>query len=232
MIKGKPARAYARSARSKAAGWTVARAMLLALLIAYQCLPQIAHGKTRAGLLRFLERRASMLEHIFRCLLLCMRVAPAPRQPSALRDPIESGLPRTRRLRRSATSALLSLSELAKGFETNGKPVPALSNLKQKRRLDRLKARDEAFLEGPHGPTAAAPVADPLEQIGARLKAMRALLANPVAHAAILVARLNAAGIFLRRAVTVTPHTELWAHVNHCPSVALATVPASFSDTS
>ncbi|PKP83346.1 MAG: hypothetical protein CVT79_00620 [Alphaproteobacteria bacterium HGW-Alphaproteobacteria-18] len=224
MIHGNASRARARPARSGPAAWSRARALLLVLTMIHRWLPHIACGKARANLLRFLGKRAGNLEQIFRCLLILMPVKPAPFVPraSASSDSAPDIGPDTVPdigpvLRRAPVPTLLSLSQLARGFEKSGKPLTLPEAREKPRRPDRA----DSHLEDPRGPTAAAPVADPFVLLGARLKAMRALLDDPHTHAAKFAARLKAAGITLRVPRPVIPAAERWTLLN-CAALAAA----------
>lgn len=227
MIHANASRADVRPARTGAAAWTLARALLLALTMAHRWLPHMTRGKARASLLRFISTQTGMLEQIFRCLLILMRAKPAapkpaPFLPRASAAPDTPSAPRCRR-----APALLSLSHLAKGFEESGAPLPLLEARKKPRRPDHPDHPKD-----PRGPTAAAPVADPFDLLDARLKAMRALLNDPHAHAAKLAALLKAAGIGLRSPRPLVPSAELWELLNCALQKGVFARPGLIADTS
>lgn len=227
MIHAKPSRVHARPARTRAAAWTLARALLLALTMAHRWLPHMTRGKTRAGLLRFISMQTGMLEQIFRCLLILMRAKPATPKPSPFVPRASAAPDTTSAPRRRRAPALLSLSQLSKGFEEGGALLALLEARKKPRRPDYPDRPKD-----PRGPTAAAPVADPFYLLDARLKAMRALLNDPHAHAAKLAALLKAAGIGLRAPKPLVPSAELWALLNCAPQTGVFARPGLIADTS
>lgn len=224
MIKGRSSRAIPRSAGYRPGLWTIARGLLLALTVAFECLPRLTHGPARIRLLGFIRSRTALMEHIFRLLLICMRAKPAAPRPSpftprAVASPEDIAVPRRRRV-----AFALSLSQLAKGFAQYGGPA-AVCETRTKR--PPLNAPGP-----PRGPTAAAPVADPLAQIETRLKAMRALLDDPHRHAARLASLLKAAGIRLRLPRPLIPDAQLWTLLRHTPLEHPFAAPAFSADTS
>ncbi|ABI77424.1 hypothetical protein HNE_1656 [Hyphomonas neptunium ATCC 15444] len=229
MIKGTSSYARARRPRPGSAAWTLARSLLLALIIACRCLPGMTRGKTRTRLLRFLQARTGRMEHIFRCLLICMRAAPHAPKPAPFTPRASACAPRPPRPRRLPARFSLNLSQLAKDLEKYGAPAPALANRK-KRRSSPTQTPDRS--QTPRGPTAAAPVADPLSLLDARLKAMRAILDDPHAHAIRFASLLKAAGIPMRRVKPVIPRAELWALLNHAAPPKARAAPGHFADTS
>lgn len=227
MIRGHTSCAPRRQP-SRPAFWTLARGLLLALMVAHAWLPRMTHGKTRARLLSFIRHRTGQLEHIFRCLLISMNAAPSVAKPAPFipRGPAAAGA--SPGLRRAPLRFSLSLSQLARGFKACGTPVAALENRKQRPRRKRAEPQT-----GPAArPEVAAPGADPIGLIDARLQAMRALLSAPHAYAGRLATLLKAAGINIRRLKARIPDARSWRLHNHTPMPDLLAQPRVSADTS
>lgn len=225
MIHGNASRAHARPVRSGPAAWTLARALLLALMMAHRWLPHMTRGKARAHLLGFLRTQTSAMEQIFRCLLILMRARAAPPKPAPVLPRASAASDTAPAPRRGPAHKLLSLSQLARGFAAFGKPIALLE-------ARRNTPRPAPQPQDPRGPTAAAPVADPFDLLDARLKAMRALLDDPHTHAAKFAARLKAAGLTLRVPRPRVPRAELWVLMNCVPKAAAFARPGLIADTS
>ncbi len=209
MIRGNSSCARNRRPRPGPAAWALARTLLLALMMIHRWLPGMTRGKARVSLLKFIRKHTGMMEHIFRCLLVCMHAAPAAAKPAPFIPRATDAERAAPVRRRSPPRFSISLAELAAGFARYGAPVAALETRKRPQRPDQQLP--------PRGPSAAAPIADPIAQLEARLNAMRALLDDPHSHAARLALRLSAAGIRLRRLKHLIPSAEIWSLLSHAP---------------
>ena len=223
MIRGNSSCARNRRPRPGAATWALARTLLLALMMIHRWLPRMTRGKARVSLLKFIRKHTGMMEHIFRCLLVCMHAAPAAAKPAPFIPRATDADRAAPSGRRSPPSFSIGLAQLAAGFARYGAPVAALENRKRPQRPDKPP---------PRGHSAAAPIADPIAQLEARLNAMRALLDDPHPHAAKLALRLSAAGIRLRRLKPLIPGAEIWALLSHAPLLRALPPDRLIADTS
>lgn len=224
MIKRASTSIRKRPARSRGAAWALARVLLCALTVMIDWLRQNAPVSSRACLLRFARNQTEIVEHIFRCLLILMRAAPAAPKPAPFQPMQQDAVAHPPSARRKGAPGFLSLSQISEGFARFGAAPPAL----QARRL----ARPPAPPPAPRDPTATSPVADPLEILAARLGALRAVLADPHAHAARLAALLKAAGVSLRAALPQLPDAALWMLCNHAAETLAIPAPGPLPDTS
>lgn len=224
MIKRASTSIRKRPARSRRAAWALARVLLCALTVMIDWLRQNAPASSRAGLLRFARNQTAIVEHIFRCLLILMRAAPAAPKPAPFQPMQQDAVAHPPSAHRRGTPGFLSLSQIYQGFARFGAPPPTLSV--------RRRARPPAPPSGCRGPTAAVPVADPLDILAARLGALGAVLADPHAHAARLAALLKAAGVSLRAALPQLPDAALWILCNHTAEALAIPAPGPLPDTS
>ena len=171
MIKGNSLRVRKHPARLQRAAWALARVLLLSLTVMIDWLQRNSFAQSPASLIRFAQTQTAIVEHIFRCLLILMRATPAAPKPAPFQPALNDADARTPSTRRYGAPGFLSLSQIAKGFARFGAVPPALDA--------RRPARPPALPPGPYGPTAAAPVADPLELLAARLSGLRAVLEDP-----------------------------------------------------
>lgn len=224
MIKGNSLRVRKHPARLQRAAWALARVLLLSLTVMIDWLQRNSFSRSPASLIRFAQTQTAIVEHIFRCLLILMRATQAAPRPAPFQPALNDADARTPSARRLGAPGFLSLSQIAKGFARFGAAPPALDG--------RRRARPPALPPGAFGPTAAAPVADPLELLAARLSALRAVLADPHAHAARLAALLKAAGVSLRAALPQLPDAALWTLCNHAAKSLAIPTPGPLPDTS
>lgn len=224
MIQGRPSSASARMPRPRTSFWTLAHGLLLTLILLHKCLSRMGPGKARNCLLNFVRHHTNRMEHIFRCLLILMKPTPRIPKPAPFIPRAPSTSERLPQARRTARSFSLSLSQLRKGFETYSAGQPLAGHF-----FNRPRHTDR---HPPRGPTACAPVADPVDLLTARLKAMRALFSDPDAHAARLAALLKTAGLGRRAARPRRPAAEAWDVIHHFALIGPLARAAVCSDTS
>lgn len=224
MIEGRPSHRKLKAIRAPEGYWKGLRRLYLILMAALWAAQRLVPGRLKRSALRALGRHIGALEHGLRCLLLLMRAAPAPsakfpegglrgRDSSCARAP-----------RRKARRFSLSLSQLAKGFARNGQDCSALTAPR--------KAHTARHAPPPRGPTASAPIADPAEALMARLHALRAVFADPHAHAAKMTALLRGKGFALRALKAIIPAALIWHLTRHRASAPGKALPCPVPNTS
>ena len=224
MIKRAASPVRKRPARSRRAAWALARVLLCALTAMVEWLRRSAPGSSPTGLVRFVQQQTAMVEHIFRCLLILMRAAPAAPKPAPFQPALKDAAVCAPSTRPKVAPGFLSLSQIAGGFARYGGGPPARQSFG--------RAVVPAPRPIPRGPTASAPVADPLEILAARLGALRAVLADPRAHAARLAALLKLAGLTPRARLPQLPDAAFWLLCNYTATAAAAPAPGPRPDTS
>ena len=224
MIRGPSSRSRARPARPRAAAWSIARGLLMALTLACYWLPMLPRGKSRDAVMAFVKTGTCKLEHIFRCLLISLRAAPAAPKPAPFTPHARSAETRTLSLRQPPAGFSFSLARLVQGFEKYGTVPEALARLEASRRPRESRP--------PRGPTASAPIADPITMLAGRLAAIRAVLVDPHTHAARFAAVLKAAGIGLRKSRPLVPAGEVWMVARHQPAPRPRVIARLSADTS
>ena len=198
------------------------RRFFLMLMAAAWATQHLAPGRLKTGALRVLVGHMGALEHGLRCLLLLMRAAPAP--PAKIPEGLGRATTPARATRRKSPRFSLGLAQLAKGFARHGHDVSAL--------LSTRKACAAHAARPPRGPTASAPIADPAEALLARLQAIRAVLADPHAHAAKFAAILRGKGLALRALKSLIPAAALWRLTSHRAADKAHALPGPSPNTS